>query len=205
MELVTRAEALATGRKRYFTGKPCKHGHFKERMTANKTCAECLRLTTCTWKAANPEIRNAAWAPWAARNAEYLRTRPKRPEPKEQVNARSRRNYGIDPTRVKAANKKWNAENTAKVRAKDARRKARLLQASPVWADSAAVLGWYEARVAAEEFFRIPVHVDHVVPLQSKAVSGLHVEDNLRLMPGAENSRKGNRHWPNMWESVCAA
>ncbi len=205
MELLTRADALATGRTQYFTGKPCKHGHLSPRMTANRTCIECLARTTAAWKAANPETRNAAWAPWASKNAEYLRARIRPPEPKEQVNARNRKNYAVDSTRFRANTKKWNIKNPAKVRARSARRKARLLQATPAWADDIAILGWYEARIAAEELFGISVHVDHTVPLQSKKVSGLHVDSNLRLMPGVENSRKGNRHWPDMWETACAA
>lgn len=41
MEIVTRDEALARGLKRYFTGKPCKHGHVAERHSADGACYEC--------------------------------------------------------------------------------------------------------------------------------------------------------------------
>jgi len=41
-------------------------------------------------------------------------------------------------------------------------------------------------------------HVDHIVPLKSPLVSGLHTEANLRLLPGAENRSKHNRFWPDM-------
>jgi isocitrate lyase len=41
-EIITRAEAKARGLKRYFTGKPCKHGHIAEWAVSNYTCWGCI-------------------------------------------------------------------------------------------------------------------------------------------------------------------
>lgn len=37
-------------------------------------------------------------------------------------------------------------------------------------------------------------HVDHVIPLKGKTVSGLHIWSNLAVIPKVENLRKGNNH-----------
>ncbi len=64
------------------------------------------------------------------------------------------------------------------------------------WADSEAVRAIYaEARRISRET-GVPHHVDHIIPLQGEYVSGLHVDTNLRIVEGAENLRKGNRHEP---------
>ena len=45
MEIVSRDAAIAAGLKRYFTGKPCKHGHISERRVHNHECYECSLLS----------------------------------------------------------------------------------------------------------------------------------------------------------------
>ena len=41
---ISRQEALARSVKRYYTGKPCKHGHIDSRFTADRKCCTCTRL-----------------------------------------------------------------------------------------------------------------------------------------------------------------
>ena len=80
--------------------------------------------------------------------------------------------------------------------ANNAKRRATKLQATPAWADLEAIRGMYEL---AAIFNRtgMNLQVDHIVPLRSKLVCGLHCEANLQLMPASDNASKGNRHWPD--------
>lgn len=44
--VITLAEARRKGLKRYFTGKPCKHGHIAERYTETNRCFECNKVSS---------------------------------------------------------------------------------------------------------------------------------------------------------------
>ena len=48
----TRAQAIARGQPRYFTGEPCKAGHVAERTTVDRTCIECCRARQARDRAA---------------------------------------------------------------------------------------------------------------------------------------------------------
>lgn len=63
----------------------------------------------------------------------------------------------------------------------------------PKWADQAEIDAVYrrcwEMNVEAEE---VIYHVDHIIPLCGKSVSGLHIASNLRIITKVENYKKRN-------------
>lgn len=91
---------------------------------------------------------------------------------------------------VRAAGRKWERNHPSEVIAKNMRRQAHKLQATPPWLTKehfAEILQFY---VRARELGLV---VDHAVPLRAKNVSGLHVPWNLQLMSRASNLKKGNK------------
>ena len=58
MEIISRQEAISRGLKRYFTGKPCNHGHIAERIVSNSRCFECARIADREFKVKNRERLN---------------------------------------------------------------------------------------------------------------------------------------------------
>lgn len=98
-----------------------------------------------------------------------------------------------------AQSKEWDAKNPDKCAAYSKARKLAKIQRLPEWADKAAVTAIYKDAIERTRITGIEHHVDHIVPLRSKFVSGLHWELNLQVIPASENRKKRNSYWPGMW------
>lgn len=130
---------------------------------------------------------------------------------KEKRNAYSRnyhKKYYIDNKEgISNRTKAWSEEN--KERIKDRRhnyytmnkglfnanvmeRNALKIKATPSWYEKESVIDLYNKAKL------LNMSVDHIVPLRSKLVCGLHCIDNLQLMTLEDNRSKGNRWWPDM-------
>ena len=62
----------------------------------------------------------------------------------------------------------------------------RLRERTPVWADKKEIMKFYANRPEG-------YHVDHIIPLNGKTVSGLHVIENLQYLPAEKNLKKSNK------------
>jgi hypothetical protein len=80
-----------------------------------------------------------------------------------------------------------------RITASKQRAKRRLLKSEPKWSEKQQISVVYEK---AKE---LGFEVDHIVPLVSDTVCGLHVWCNLQLLALQENRTKSNKVWPDMW------
>ncbi len=84
----------------------------------------------------------------------------------------------------------------AKVLAKNNRRRAARIRATPPWLSKDHLILMemdYQRSVYLSNVVGIPFDVDHIYPLQGENSCGLHVPWNLRVIPADENGSKGNK------------
>lgn len=183
MALKPRALAVAAGEKWYFTGKPCKHGHIALRQVSNKGCRECSAISFAKWEDANRAERAAEKKAWRLANPEAHAAKAKRNRllHLDALRRKCRTRYALKKPEYIAANKA---------------RKAAKMSRTPPWADLTAIRLIYAEAARITLITGIPHHVDHEIPLRGRLVSGLHVQNNLRVLPALENISKGNRWQP---------
>lgn len=117
---------------------------------------------------------------------------------KERVIARSRNWVAENRGRHEANQAAWRERMSHLRCSQAAARRAVTKKATPAWANDFFITEAYRLAKLRTKMLGYPWHVDHIVPLNSKLVCGLHVEHNLQVIPGAANIRKQNLHWPDM-------
>jgi len=121
--------------------------------------------------------------------------------------------YAANPEKHRTNNAVWRKSNAEKKRAKNAawqkanpgkccaiaaKRYAIKLRATPKWFEEDLVEALYIEANKITIATGIKHNVDHIVPLQSDLVQGLHCLANLQIISKSENVSKGNRYWPDM-------
>jgi hypothetical protein len=116
---------------------------------------------------------------------------------KEVLRQRALKYYYADHEESKKAQLVRQKNNLDKAAAYEAKRRALKLLRTPKWVDSEELWLIKEAYALAAlrtKQFGFSWHVDHIVPLQGKLVSGLHTVGNLQVISGFNNISKNNNY-----------
>ena len=184
----TRAEAKAVGAKYYFTGVPCKHGHIAARKTKG-ACVDCLKVEWEQGSITRAEYfkqYNKSDAGGEAKQRYYEKNRA-------QVIARAQ----ARPVAEKQAYKsKYKQGNPDLYKTLTSFRRRRFRDATPPWLtrkQKSEIRQLYQIAITMSKTTGEQYVVDHIVPLQSHEVCGLHVPWNLRVITQEENLKKSNK------------
>ena len=180
----TRSEAKAIGAKYYFTGQPCTRGHVALRKTKG-SCVECIKED---WAKDNAKraLKPKSEAAKAAGRRYYERNR-------EQVLARA---AARTLEQKQAYRRKHKQDNPELYKALTSLRKRRHREATPPWLtkeDKDAIKKLYRVAMELTKITGVRYVVDHIRPLHSEVVCGMHVPWNLEVITQEENLRKSNK------------
>jgi hypothetical protein len=184
----TRKEAQATGAKYYFTGEPCKHRHIAPRKTKG-ACIECLKVE---------------WQQAADKRAEYFKQYNQREDVKDNKHEWYQKNrervIATAQTRsveqLREYRNAWKENNKTQIRADTKARRRKHRQATPKWltrTQKSQIRQIYQIAITMSQTTGEQYVVDHIVPLRSDEVCGLHVPWNLRVITQEENLKKSNK------------
>jgi len=169
MEIIIRSDATKLGLPHYYTGKPCKHGHLSKRRVKDRVCMDC----------------------------DLQKKNEKKYTTIEKDLAYKKEMYYKHRDKVLAYKKEYRQANKGKINFLNSARKKVVKQRTPVWLttfDKLKIKCIYAITAMLARENKEPWHVDHIIPLQGKLVSGLHVPNNLQPMRGIENSGKKNKY-----------
>ena len=188
--IVTHAEAVALGLKRFFPGSICSKGHLSERFTSSYNCIACHGITTLAYQKAHPEklrvrvYRHREAHPevgiaYRVANKEKLAADKKawRKANPEMVRANVRKWFAANPGAVQ----RWRKANPEGFRAQTQRRKARMANAEGTHtaADLKAILKAQKGRCAyCGVGIKTTYTVDHITALSN---GGTNWARNIQL------------------------
>lgn len=163
-------------------------------------CKVCQLERSLKWKQNNKERANANRRAWASRNraTDSASARMWAKNNPERLKETHRRYYAKNLVYIRTQSLKWAKDHPERANANAKKHRMAKRNAVPAWANQQYISDMYMLAKLVSEFTGEKYHVDHIVPVQSKIVCGLHVQDNLQVIPGAENIRKKNHHWPHM-------
>ena len=181
----------------------------------NSYCRECERIRGAERRALNPDAAKAANARYAANNPDLVKARKRAYRKRNSEKCKQARKDAYEKNKASelAKAKEYKLANKVELSRKDSERRkanphlnrfyrserrAAERQAKPSWYDSKKVMAMHVKASMMSGDNDVEWHVDHIVPLKSPLVCGLHWHGNMRVITSSENQSKSNRHWPDM-------
>lgn len=97
---------------------------------------------------------------------------------------------------IKENVQQWVNDNRALANSYKSKYRAKKINATPKWANLDKIKEFYNEAQRLTEETGVLHHVDHIIPLQGKLVSGFHIESNLQILTQTENQQKSNSFEP---------
>jgi|GEM_PF-1076263 len=189
IQMISKKDAIENNIKYYFNLNPCKHGHIGPKQTTGEVCIQCKKDKTREYREANRETLRKKGREYVSEHKEELKKYRK--DNAEAIYAKAKLRVAKTRDTVNKSALRYYYKNKNKHFALCAKRRARLKQALPQWVELELISSMFQEKNEGFE-------VDHIVPLQSNFVCGLHCADNLQLLTRHENRKKSNRYWPDM-------
>jgi len=162
-------------------------------------CLEKDRINSLNYYERNKEERKEAFKTYYNENKEERKeyrseaSKSYYENNKEKVQE-NHKEYDLQhPTAHLEATKRYYEKNPHVRLAQNAKRRADLLQRTPPWADQSKIKEVFKEAKLLESQDGIKRHVDHIIPLCGKTISGLHIETNLQILTANENQKKSNK------------
>jgi 5-methylcytosine-specific restriction endonuclease McrA len=163
-----------------------------------RECKRCVMEYTKTWRVGKEElIRGYSLSYWE-RHPERRYAYAKDPSLKEARREYQKKYYEKNRAAIIQKVLERLKNNPSKDAARSQFRNAIKRNAIPAWANMKNIEALYQKASELTSSSGVKWHVDHIVPLKSSLVCGLHVESNLQVITATENIKKGNRRWPDM-------
>ena len=158
-------------------------------------CKDCLKQEDKAYRTANPKKKAEQVKNWRQANPNKAKDIAKRhfENNRDVMYQRTAKWREANREYSSQLSREWTKNNPSKAAAQASKRRAKLLNATPVWADFTAIQAEYDLAEWCSKATGIKYHVDHIVPLKGKTVCGLHVPNNLQVIPAKDNHVKHNK------------
>lgn len=181
IKYTTRKLALEHKAPFYFPLSPCVKCGTSKNYTSCYKCVQCKKDWELQWRLSNPQKIKTIQQKERTKNTVAYTERSR------NYMERKGAKYMYELRSTYRQNNMGRVINHANAR------RIKKLRATPKWYNADECRLVYEAAQLLTNNTGISHHVDHIIPIVSHLVCGLHCVDNLQILPASENLEKSNK------------